>query len=63
MARARTVWRCQSCGASAPKWYGRCPDCGEFGTFVEEAAVVNGPRGAGALPSPAARIPLSEVGH
>jgi len=63
VARARTVWRCQSCGASAPKWYGRCPDCGEFGTFVEEAAVVNGPRGAGALPSPAARIPLSEVGH
>lgn len=36
MPKARTVWRCQQCGQSAPKWLGRCPDCGEFGTFVEE---------------------------
>ncbi len=36
MARSRTVWRCQSCGATAPKWLGRCPECSEFGTFVEE---------------------------
>lgn len=36
MAKARTVWRCQNCGASAPRWMGRCNDCGEFGTFVEE---------------------------
>lgn len=36
MARARSVWRCQNCGASAPRWIGRCPDCAEFGTFVEE---------------------------
>ncbi|MDP2232869.1 MAG: DNA repair protein RadA [Actinomycetota bacterium] len=36
MARVRTVWRCQQCGASAPKWLGRCPDCTEYGTYVEE---------------------------
>ena len=36
MARARSAWRCQNCGASAPRWMGRCNDCGEFGTFVEE---------------------------
>ncbi|MDZ4065069.1 MAG: hypothetical protein U1E22_10445, partial [Coriobacteriia bacterium] len=35
-ARTRTVWRCQQCGASAPKWLGRCPDCAEYGTYVEE---------------------------
>jgi DNA repair protein RadA/Sms len=35
-ARARTVWRCQNCGAQASRWVGRCSDCGEFGTFVEE---------------------------
>jgi len=40
MAKKPTsAWRCQQCGYSAPKWYGRCPDCGEFGTFVEEFAV------------------------
>jgi DNA repair protein RadA/Sms len=36
MAKPRTVWRCQNCGASAARWMGRCADCGEFGTFVEE---------------------------
>ncbi len=36
MARVRTVWRCQQCGASAPKWIGRCPECSEYGTYVEE---------------------------
>ena len=36
MPKSRTVWRCQQCGATAPKWFGKCADCGEFGTFVEE---------------------------
>ncbi len=63
MARTRTVWRCQSCGASAPKWYGRCPDCGEYGTFVEEAEPVPGRSGTGAARPAAVRVPLSDVGH
>ena len=36
MAKVRSVWRCQTCGASAPRWQGRCSECGEFGTMVEE---------------------------
>ena len=36
MSKAKTVWSCQECGSTAPKWLGRCPDCGEFNTFVEE---------------------------
>ena len=35
-AKSRTVWRCRQCGHTAPKWLGRCPDCGEYGTFAEE---------------------------
>jgi DNA repair protein RadA/Sms len=26
---------CQQCGGEQPKWTGRCPDCGEWNTFVE----------------------------
>jgi DNA repair protein RadA/Sms len=63
VARNRTVWRCQSCGASAPKWYGRCPDCGEFGTFVEEAEVLPAQRGAAGSARPAKRVSLQDVGH
>ena len=36
--RATTSYRCQSCGATAGKWYGRCPKCGEFSTLVEYTA-------------------------
>ena len=38
MPRPSTSYRCQSCGATAGKWYGRCPKCGEFSTLVEFAA-------------------------
>jgi DNA repair protein RadA/Sms len=34
--KATSVFRCQACGFTAQKGYGRCPDCGEFGTMVEE---------------------------
>jgi DNA repair protein RadA/Sms len=34
--KASSVFRCQGCGFQAPKGYGRCPDCGEFNTMVEE---------------------------
>ena len=34
---SKTVFCCQSCGYQAPKWLGRCPDCGQWETFVEEA--------------------------
>jgi DNA repair protein RadA/Sms len=36
MAKAQTVFFCQSCGAQSPKWIGRCPACGEWNTYVEE---------------------------
>lgn len=34
--KTKTVATCQSCGAQMPRWMGRCPDCGEWGTVVEE---------------------------
>jgi DNA repair protein RadA/Sms len=33
---AKTIFTCQSCGYRAPKWMGKCPDCGSWDTFVEE---------------------------
>lgn len=35
--RRQSRFVCQSCGHSAPKWLGKCPDCGEWNSFVEEA--------------------------
>jgi DNA repair protein RadA/Sms len=35
MAKVKQVFVCQSCGASFPKWAGRCGECGEWNTVVE----------------------------
>lgn len=32
---AKTTFLCQDCGHTSPKWNGRCPACGAWGTFVE----------------------------
>ena len=38
MAKLKTVYRCTECGAEYPKWQGRCENCGEWNTLVEEAS-------------------------
>ena len=35
---ASTVYVCQNCGHQERKWLGKCPDCGEWNSFVEERA-------------------------
>jgi DNA repair protein RadA/Sms len=36
MAKARTSFICQSCGAVAPRWQGRCDACGAWNSLTEE---------------------------
>src|SRR5688500_6819862 len=36
MAKTKTTFFCQNCGAQSPKWIGRCPSCNEWNTYVEE---------------------------
>lgn len=36
MAKVKVSFVCQQCGHKAPKWLGKCPECGEFNTLVEE---------------------------
>jgi len=35
--KARSLYRCTSCGTDHPKWEGRCDVCGEWNTLVEES--------------------------
>jgi len=49
MAKPKTLYTCQSCGASFPKWSGQCADCGAWNA-LEEAVVsenTKGPAGRG----------------
>jgi len=34
--KTKTVFSCQNCGYQSPKWLGRCPDCNNWNSFVEE---------------------------
>lgn len=36
MAKTQTKYVCQQCGYVSPKWLGKCPDCDQWNTFVEE---------------------------
>ena len=36
MAKLKTKWICQNCGYETSKYLGKCPDCGQWNTLVEE---------------------------
>ena len=52
MAKQTTEYICSNCGAKAPQMLGRCPVCGEWGTY-EENIIVSAPQG---------KRPLSSIG-
>jgi DNA repair protein RadA/Sms len=37
MAKQKTVFSCNECGAQAPKWSGQCPSCGAWNALMETA--------------------------
>jgi DNA repair protein RadA/Sms len=53
MAKRRSVFRCNECGADVPQWVGRCPSCEAWNTLVEEvlAPASGPPTGRSAAPS------------
>lgn len=36
MAKEKTIYVCQNCGAEFSKWLGRCPSCDSWNTIIEE---------------------------
>jgi DNA repair protein RadA/Sms len=38
MAKDKTLYTCNECGGTSPKWLGRCPQCGAWNTLVEGVA-------------------------
>ena len=55
MPRGKSSFVCRECGHASPGWLGRCPQCGNWNTIVEE--VSKAPPGAGkaraqTLPAP-----------
>jgi DNA repair protein RadA/Sms len=45
MAKTKTTFFCQNCGAQSPQWMGKCKSCNEWNTIIEE--VVSKPKKSG----------------
>ena len=60
VARQKTIYSCQQCGFQSPKWMGRCPDCQQWNTLVEEQPVAVSSHSR-ALPQPGKPQKLAEV--
>src|ERR1700677_1325956 len=40
MAKFRSSYVCQNCGAITQRWQGKCESCGEWNTIIEEGAAL-----------------------
>lgn len=60
-----TKFVCQNCGASSPKWLGRCPACGEYNTMVEEIIEkkISRKKSRLLIPQHLSEIPFSKEGR
>ncbi len=62
MSKQTIRFVCQNCGYVSPRWIGRCSECGEWNSFVEE--LINEPRSKSEIRNSKSKIeivPLSEV--
>ena len=66
MAKTRTVFVCQNCGRQSPREMGRCPQCGEYNTMIEELVSQSkkkaAPRGLSGRSTPRRLSDISDEG-
>lgn len=62
-AKTKTIFVCRECGAESPKWLGRCNQCGQWNSYVEEHIVVAKPNSGASTPSVASirPMPLNDI--
>jgi len=62
VARTRAQYRCSDCRHLMPKWFGRCPECGTWGTVDEVALPASaGNTGVRAVTPSTAAIPITAI--
>ena len=61
MGKAKTVFVCSSCSGSFAKWLGRCPECSQWNTMVEEKLPDKSRRGLVVLGQGGGPTPLVEL--
>jgi DNA repair protein RadA/Sms len=60
-SKAKIVYVCQSCGAQSPRWMGKCSDCGQWNTMVEERVEKPKPGGRSSAGGSAEPLLLGDI--
>ncbi len=60
MAKAKLTYVCQNCGYQTPRWMGKCSDCGEWNSLVEEV-VARAEAQPVTAPPASAVLPLGKI--
>ena len=61
MAKNKTVFVCSECGYKSPKWSGKCPECEQWNTMIEEVEVVASKSSAPQSTVTESAVPISGV--
>lgn len=60
-SKVKSLFVCSECGYESVKWYGKCPNCGEWNTMEEQAPVVSGKTGIKSRASIQIPLKLNEI--
>ena len=60
-SKVKSLFVCSECGYESVKWYGKCPNCGEWNTMEEQAPVVSGKSGIKSRASIQIPLKLNEI--
>jgi len=61
MARVKTTFVCQSCGGISPRWVGKCPECEQWNTIVEEQVENEGAHVRPSILTGAEPLPITDI--
>lgn len=59
--KTKTTFLCQACGHQAPRWLGRCPDCGRWNSLKEERLPASGPSRSASAAAGLKALPIGEI--
>lgn len=60
-SKVKSLFVCSECGYESVKWYGKCPNCGEWNTMEEQTPVTSGKSGIKRRASIKIPLKLNEI--
>ena len=63
MAKNKTVFVCSECGYKSPKWSGKCPECEQWNTMIEEIEIESSKTASKECPVTEKAVSLNDVSY